>query len=71
MLAFDCALDELHELDPEQAELINARFVLGCTSEEAAELTGLSKATVDRRVRLARAWLFQRLRPIDGIEGPS
>lgn len=63
ILAFDCALDELHELDPVQAELVSARFVLGHTSEEAAELTGLSKATVDRRVRLARAWLFQRMRP--------
>jgi RNA polymerase sigma factor (TIGR02999 family) len=71
MLAFDCALDELHELDPEQAELVNARFVLGCTSEEAAALTGLSKATVDRRVRLARAWLFQRLRPADQPGGAA
>ena len=49
-------------LDREQAELFSMRFLLGCTSDETAELTGLSKATVDRRVRLARGWLFQRLR---------
>jgi RNA polymerase sigma factor (TIGR02999 family) len=62
MIALDHALEELERLDPEQAELFNARFLLGCTAEETAELTGLSKATVDRRVRLARAWLFRKLR---------
>jgi RNA polymerase sigma factor (TIGR02999 family) len=62
VLALDRALDELEALDREQVELVSARFLLGCTAEETAALTGLSKATVDRRVRLARAWLFQRLR---------
>ena len=40
------------------------RLSLGCTAEETAELMGLSKATVDRRGRLARAWLFRRLQPV-------
>jgi RNA polymerase sigma factor (TIGR02999 family) len=62
VLAFDRAMAELEQLDREQAELFSMRFLLGCTAEETSELTGLSKATVDRRVRLARAWLFQRLR---------
>lgn len=62
VVALDRALAELERLDREQAELFSMRFLLGCTSEETAELTGLSKATVDRRVRLARGWLFQRLR---------
>jgi RNA polymerase sigma factor (TIGR02999 family) len=62
MLAFDRALEELEQLDREQAELVSARFILGCTSSETAELLGLSKATVDRRIRWARAWLFQRIR---------
>lgn len=62
VVAFDLALAELEQLDREQAELFSMRFLLGRTAEETAELTGLSKATVDRRVRLARAWLFQRLR---------
>jgi RNA polymerase sigma factor (sigma-70 family) len=61
-IALDRALEELERLDPEQAELFSARFLLGCTAEEAGELTGLSKATVDRRVRTARAWLYRRLR---------
>lgn len=61
LLAFDRALAELEQLDREQADLFSLRFLLGCTSDEAAELSGLSKATVDRRVRLARAWLYRRL----------
>lgn len=62
VVALDRALAELERLDREQAELFSMRFLLGCTSEETAQLTGLSKATVDRRVRLARGRLFQRLR---------
>lgn len=62
VLAFDRALEELEQLDREQADLVSARFLLGCTASETAELMGMSKATVDRRVRWARAWLFQRLR---------
>jgi RNA polymerase sigma factor (TIGR02999 family) len=61
-IALDLALTELEALDREQADLFSTRFLLGCTAEETAELTGLSKATVDRRVRLARGWLFRRLR---------
>jgi RNA polymerase sigma factor (TIGR02999 family) len=62
MLALDRALVELEQLDPEQTELFSTRFLLGCTAEETADLTGLSKATIDRRVRLARGWLYRRLR---------
>jgi RNA polymerase sigma factor (TIGR02999 family) len=64
VISLDHALADLERLDPEQAELFSARFLLGCTAEETAELMGLSKATVDRRVRLARAWLFRRLQPV-------
>jgi DNA-directed RNA polymerase specialized sigma24 family protein len=62
VLEFDRALAELERVDAEQAELLSARFLLGCTADEVAELLGLSKATVDRRVRMARGWLYRRLR---------
>lgn len=61
MLMFESAMSELEQLDRQQADLIGMRFLLGCTADETAELTGLSKATVDRKVRLAKAWLYQRL----------
>ena len=61
VLDLDRALDELEKIDRVQAELFSMRFLLGCTAEEAAGLSGLSKATVDRKLKLARAWLFERL----------
>jgi RNA polymerase sigma factor (TIGR02999 family) len=64
LLSFEQALSELEQLDRDQVELFSLRFLVGCTAEETAELTGLSKATVDRKVKLARAWLFQRLRSV-------
>jgi RNA polymerase sigma factor (TIGR02999 family) len=63
ILSFDIALTELEQMDPELSELAGLRFVLGCTAAEAAELTKLSKATVDRKVKLARAWLRRRMSP--------
>lgn len=62
ILLLERALGELERMDREQAELFSVRFLLGCTAEEAGVIFGLSKATVDRRVRLARAWLYSRLR---------
>ncbi len=61
MLDLDRALEELAAMDPEQAEMFELRFLLGCTSEETAEIFGVSKSSVERRIRLARGWLFQRL----------
>jgi RNA polymerase sigma factor (TIGR02999 family) len=58
----DRALDELAQLDSEQAQMFETRFVLGCTTEETAEMLEISVSTVERKVRLARAWLYQRLR---------
>lgn len=61
MLDLDRAISELETLDPEQARMIELRFLLGCSVEETAELLSVSCSSVDRKVRLARAWLFSRL----------
>ena len=61
MLDLDRALEELAELDAEQVEMFETRFLVGCSAEETAEIFGTSKATVDRRMRMARAFLYQRL----------
>lgn len=61
MLDLDRALTELAALDAEQAAMFETHYLLGCSVEETAELFETSKSTVDRKVRLARAWLFQRL----------
>ena len=61
IIAFDAALADLERLDQELAELVSLRFVIGCTAVETAEVSKLSKATVDRKLRFARAWLRRRI----------
>jgi len=61
MLTLDAALDELAELDELKVRILELRYFLGATGEEAAELLGVSKATVDRAVRFSVTWLHGRL----------
>jgi RNA polymerase sigma factor (sigma-70 family) len=57
VLAVDDALTELSKLDPRQALIVELRFFGGMTAEEVAHYLGVSKPTVDRQWRVARAWL--------------
>jgi len=59
----DRALSRLEEIDARKARILELRVYLGCTASEAAEILNLSKATVDRDLRLACAWLCRELRP--------
>ena len=62
VMDLDRLLEELAAKDPESVSMFETRYLLGCTAEETAEVFGVSKPTVDRRIRLARAWLYQRLK---------
>ncbi len=62
-LDLDQALEALKADYPEHARLVELRFYLGCTAQDASEALGISKATADRHWSFARAWLFRRLRP--------
>lgn len=57
----DEALNRLQQLDADQAKLVELRFFGGLTVEEAAEVMGISTATVEREWRMARAWLHHQL----------
>lgn len=61
LLSLDAALGELGELDPRKLEIIELHFFGGLTFGEMALVTGLSPSTLDRDMRLARAWLKDRL----------
>jgi len=61
-LDLNMAMDRLMEKDPEKAQVVELRIYLGCTAEETAELLGIAKATVDRHMSFAKAWLFGQLR---------
>ena len=69
ILDLNLALDELAAVDAEKVKLIELRYFLGCTAMETAELLRWSKATVDRELTVARAWLFRRLR--SGSQAPA
>jgi RNA polymerase sigma factor (TIGR02999 family) len=61
ILALDAALDELNRISPRQARLVEGRFFGGLDIEESAESLGVSRATVMREWRSARAWLACRI----------
>ena len=63
LIELNRALDELTLIDSKKVEMLELRYFLGCTSDETAELLHVSKATVDRDLKFARAWLYRRLEP--------
>ncbi len=62
MLALDEALDELEAVDERKAKVIELHYFGGLKYGEVAEALGVSKAAVDRDLRFAKAWLYDRLR---------
>ncbi len=55
------ALSELERQSSEHAEIISLRFFSGLTSQECADLLGISLSSVERRWRFARAWLRAKM----------
>jgi len=66
LLALDESLTQLAKVDFAAAELVNLRFFVGLTHQDAADLLGMSRTAADRAWLFARAWLFQQIRP-DGL----
>jgi RNA polymerase sigma factor (TIGR02999 family) len=63
ILALHEALDGLAALDPRKGQVVELKFFGGLTTNEIADLLGLSVATVEREWSFARAWLY------DAVEG--
>jgi RNA polymerase sigma factor (TIGR02999 family) len=59
----DAALNELAHLDGRQAQVVELRYFGGLENLEIATVLGISEPTVVRSWRVARAWLYTRLRP--------
>ncbi len=64
LIELDFALEALAQVDPEKVQLIELRYFLGHSAEETADLMNLSKATVDRHLSFARAWLYRKMNPV-------
>lgn len=55
------ALSVLETVDSESARVVELKFFSGLTTDEIAEAVGVSRATVVRDWRFAKAWLADRL----------
>ena len=61
LLAVSDALEKLSARDKQKAELVKLRYFVGLTTEEAAEILGISVPTADRWWNFSRAWLFEEI----------
>ena len=61
VVALDEALERLSALDERKARAVELHHFGGLTYDETAAVLGVSPATVDRELRLAKAWLYREL----------
>lgn len=61
LVVLDEALHRLAEFDERQAKIVELKYFCGMTTQETAEILGVSNATVRRDWRMAKAWLYQEL----------
>jgi RNA polymerase sigma factor (TIGR02999 family) len=63
LLDLEDALERLEQVDARAARVIELRFFAGLREEEAAEVLGVSVATLKRDWTFGRAWLLRHLQP--------
>ena len=61
-LALDEALERLAQTDARAAQVVELRYFAGLSLEQIAEALGLTRRTIDRDWRFARAFLHDQLR---------
>jgi RNA polymerase sigma factor (TIGR02999 family) len=61
ILALDEALNRLAELDERKGKIVELKYFGGLTSEETADVLGISEITVKREWLKAKAWLYNEL----------
>jgi RNA polymerase sigma factor (TIGR02999 family) len=62
VIAVDKALTQLAEFDQRKSEIIELLYFGGLTFEETGEAVGASVATVQRELKIAKAWLHAQLK---------
>jgi len=60
-IAVDALLDQLETESPQRRSVVEMKFFLGLTDEEAADALNLTLHTLQREWARARRWLFERL----------
>jgi RNA polymerase sigma factor (TIGR02999 family) len=66
LIALDEAIENLSKKDKVKADLVKLRYFAGLTSEQAAEVLGISHNTADRHWAYARSWLRLEMAKGDG-----
>ncbi len=61
LLILDRALDQLEELNPRQARVVECRFFAGLSVADTADALTISPATVKRDWAVASAWLHDQV----------
>jgi len=61
LLDLDDALARLEAFDERKSRIVEMMYFGGMTHEETAEVLQISRATVQREARMAKAWLFGEL----------
>lgn len=61
LLALHNVLNQLEEIDPTQARIVELRFFGGLTIKETAEVMQTSHATVEREWKVAKAYIKREL----------
>ena len=61
LLALDRGLERLAAVDERKCRVVELRFFGGMTIDETAAVLGLSHATVERELKVARAWLSREM----------
>lgn len=68
VLDLHSALEAFEKIDSTKAQIVKLKFFVGLTTNEIAETTRLSVATVERYWVYARAWLYQKMSEKDSHE---
>jgi RNA polymerase sigma factor (TIGR02999 family) len=63
VIEIDEALERLASSNPRLAKLVELHYFGGLTYQELSETLKISEATVDRELRLAKAWILSQIRP--------
>lgn len=61
LIALDEAMTKLGQRNPRKANVVEMRFFGGAMVEDIAEVLGVSKRSIERDWKFARAWLYREL----------
>jgi DNA-directed RNA polymerase specialized sigma24 family protein len=68
-LTIDVLLDEMSLEEPDWVHIVEVKYFLGLTDQEAADALGIGTRTLQRRWSDARQWLRTRMGQRSGSPG--